>query len=83
MFLVLASVNLLGALLLALRLPVFSAIKAAYVLNALPAFAVFMAVGIASLARWKPVHATVLALLTVMLPVAAAHVIWLAVIAVT
>jgi 4-amino-4-deoxy-L-arabinose transferase-like glycosyltransferase len=76
---VLAFFSTLGVLLLAMRVPVFSAIKTAYLLNALPAFAVFVGIGVASLARWRRVHAVVLALLAVTLSAAAVHVIWLVV----
>jgi 4-amino-4-deoxy-L-arabinose transferase-like glycosyltransferase len=83
MFPVLAFVSALGVLLLAIRIPVFSAIKAAYMLNALPAFVVFVGVGVTSLVRWRRVHAFVLATLAVILSVAAVHVIWIVVRATT
>jgi hypothetical protein len=83
MFPVLASVSTLGVLLLAIRMPVFSAIKTAYALNALPAFAFFVGVGVTSLGRWPRVHAAVLAALAVTFSVAAVHVVWLVVRATT
>ena len=59
-------------------MPVYSAVKTAYVLTALPAFTVFVGIGIASLLRWRRVHAWVLAILAVLFAVAAIHVVWFA-----
>jgi 4-amino-4-deoxy-L-arabinose transferase-like glycosyltransferase len=83
MFPVLAFVSTLGVLLLAIRMPVYSAIKTAYMLNALPAFTVFMGIGVTSLVRWPRVHAVVLATLAFTLSVAAIHVVWIVVRATT
>ncbi len=48
-FAVLLLANLTGVVLLTLRAPVFSSVKPSYLLNSIPAFAVFLALGTAAL----------------------------------
>ena len=45
--------NAAGVVLLSVRLPVFSAVKASYILISLPAFAVFLSLGLMSCEKWE------------------------------
>jgi hypothetical protein len=44
--------NILGIFIITLRLPVFSAMKASYLLNSIPAFAVFLGFGLMGIENW-------------------------------
>jgi hypothetical protein len=54
MFLVLMLCNAAGIILLAMKMPVFTAMKGSYLLNSLPAFGVLIALGVSYWERYRP-----------------------------
>jgi hypothetical protein len=73
-FPVLLFMNAVGIIALALRLPVYSAAKASYFLNSMPAFAVFFSLGLMSLERWRGLKAVLLVLFSALFVLSAVHI---------
>jgi len=66
--------NAAGILALALRLPVYSAMKASYFLNSLPAFAVFLSLGLMPCENNKTLKWTLMIVLAVLFALVSVHI---------
>ena len=66
--------NAVGMIALALRLPVYSAIKASYFLNSLPAFAVFLSLGLMPCENNKTLKWTLMIVLAVLFALVSVHI---------
>jgi hypothetical protein len=66
--------NTVGIIALALRLPVFSAMKASYFLNSLPAFAVFLSLGLMSYEKNKRLKWIIVTLFGVIFALVSLHI---------
>ena len=69
--------NLLCVIALTLKFPVFSAIKASYLLNSLPALAVFLGVGLMSLEKYKPIKKIIGALFVILFILVIFHILYI------
>jgi len=66
--------NAAGIIALAVRLPVFSAAKASYFLNSLPAFAVFLSIGLMPCERNKVLKWTIVTVFCILFSLAILHI---------
>jgi len=66
--------NAAGIIVLALRLPVYSAMKASYFLNSLPAFAVFLGLGLMPCEKNKKLKLTIVTVFGVLFTLAGVHI---------
>ena len=69
--------NLLCVIALTLKFPVFSAIKDSYLLNSLPALAVFLGVGLMSLEKYKPIKKIIGALFVILFILVIFHILYI------
>jgi hypothetical protein len=68
--------NAAGIIALALRLPVYSAVKASYFLNSLPAFAVFLSLGLMPYEKNKKIKWTIVIIFGVLFALVSLHILY-------
>jgi 4-amino-4-deoxy-L-arabinose transferase-like glycosyltransferase len=66
--------NAAGIIALALRLPVYSAVKASYFLNSLPAFAVFLSLGLMPCEKYKTLRWTIITVFGLLFSLVSLHI---------
>lgn len=67
-------INIVGIVALALRLPVYTAAKASYFLNSLPAFIVFLSLGLMACEKSKPLKWTAVIAFSFLFCLASVHI---------
>jgi 4-amino-4-deoxy-L-arabinose transferase-like glycosyltransferase len=66
--------NVAGIIVLALRLPVYSAVKASYFLNSLPAFAVFLGLGLMPCEKYRKLKRAIIIIFCVLFVLVVLHI---------